>query len=234
MKDIITSFLTVFVFLTTFWSCSQTNTIILRDLDYFSDNSKNIQLGKDLVNYFYPFDIEKKIPENSSLNSETVEWVYFISDIDQSVSFRLKLKGDAKKFQEELTELFKTLIDNQIQQLVYNENKLNIFIKFSNEVLKDLDSNAIDEFIKNCSDDLKQTMKISEFENIIINRSGLLEKLGDRYLDNKQYYHNFPGLEGKGFYVFNFSYSKDEYFKEQLIISEESQKIMSYDTSVKK
>ncbi len=206
-------------------SACSTNVIdyeIIKVINHYEQNEKNIQLGKDLVYYNYMPGLAEQIDGFNDNDAKNIGWEYFIKESDKEVSFRIKLNvknPTILKNREKINTYFKKEVGKRYQFHIKNEQLFLQAINFSNEVFAHIDSGEFEELWAKCNDVITDKTDKNKFISQIKQGKSETGPVTSRELTSKQYYIQPIQGQDRKLFILNFN-SKYENYKaaEQLTL----------------
>lgn len=199
-------------------SCSinKKEIVDIKILDQFETQEENERLGVDILHYRFPLILQQEFPDLTQADLKNIFWQCFIRDSDKQVSFRLILGNELLSRKDEITELFKRTVNDQVEKQVQDKEIFNKAVELTKQSLEQLDKGEYDEFWSNSGSLMKKTTTKEDFFAIITDREKIKSAGGEREYQSKQYYRSFPISNEKEIYVVNMTFEKDNNMLEQI------------------
>ena len=221
-------YLVVFIFPIFLSSCSSklVEYEIIKVLNHYEQNEKNIQLGRDLLYYNYIPGLKNLIDGFNEEVAKKIRWEYFIKKSNQEVSFRIKINLKNRvivKNRRKIIDYFKKEVEKNYQFHIKNEALFSQAVNFSQEIYSHIDKGEFEKFWSKCNALIKETNDKKEFIAKFRERESEIGSLKAREFISKQYYNQPINGENKKIFVLNFSteYSKKKGREElSLVLSE--------------
>ena len=206
--------LVIFIALIAFLTSCSTNVIdyeIIKVIDHYEENEKNIQLGKDLLYYNYMPGLAKLIDGFNDEDAKNIRWEYFIQESSKQVSFRVKLNVKnltVLNNREKIISYFTNEVENNYQFHMKNEGLFEQAVQFSNEVYSNIDKCEFEEFWSKCNQLITaKTSKQDFISNLKLGASEIGPAKSREIISKQNYSQPIEGEE-KNLFILNF---KTEY-----------------------
>lgn len=217
-----------FVVTSCHFNFSTTETIDISEINIGDTPEENKIIGNDLISYEYGTMIHKelKIYDNEVLKNITCQ--YFISDGSEAVSFRIKLKGDAKDYKDVLVPFFTDFVRTKLA--AYSDKKADIInaIAQADSCVLLINEGKLDSLWElHVSTKILQVSSKEKFLTMLEKRNSDFRPQGEKTIRNRLLYSELSGLTGD-FYVINFDYTDKRV--EQLILEKDGDtfKLLGY------
>ena len=189
-------------------SACSTNVInyqIIKVINHYEQNEKNIQLGKDLLYYNYMQGLAEQIEGFNDEDAKNIRWEYFIRESDQQVSFRVKLNvknSTIRKNKETIIAYFTEEVEKKYQFHIKNEQLFLQAANFSAEVFAHIDTGEYEEFWAKCNELITGQTDKNQFISKIKQGKAETGPVTYRELTSKQYYSQpFQGQDRRLFTI---------------------------------
>lgn len=192
-------------------SACSTNVIdyqIIKVINHYEQNEKNIQLGKDLLYYNYMPGLAEQIEDFNDEDAKNIRWEYFIRESDQQVSFRVKLNvknSTIRKNKETIIAYFKEEVEKKYQFHIKNEQLFLQAANFSAEVFAHIDAGEYEKFWAKCNELITGQTDKKQFISQIKQGKTETGPVASRELTSKQYY--FQPFQGQDRRLFTLNYN---------------------------
>jgi len=197
-------------------SACNTNVIdyeVIKVINHYEQNEKNIQLGKDFLYYNYTLGLAELIDGFNEEDAKNIRWEYFIKESDKEVSFRLKLNAKNPtilKNREKIIAYFKKEVEKNYQFHIENEQLFSQAADFSNAIYSHIDNGEFEEIWSKCNEIITAKTNKDTFISNLKQGTSETGPAISRELTSKQYYRQpIEGKDSKLFVLnFNTEFSK--------------------------